>query len=182
MRIVGVDDGAFHPSKKREQQALIVAVLFQDLQILGFRMGRIGVDGRDANKILTSLLRGMRFDVVMLSGVTFGGFNVVDIAKLCATIGRPVMAIIGDKPDNEAVKNALREHFRDWKERWRMVQAAGRIYSFKPLPDEPSLYFEVRGASPRLAKKWIAATSRISRLPEPIRVAGIMAKGLSPLT
>jgi hypothetical protein len=181
-RVVGVDDGAFPASKKLKQHALLVAVLFQGLQILGFRMSRIEVDGRDANKILTSLLRRTRFHVVMLSGISFGGFNVVDIAKLSAVIGRPVMAISGDKPDNDAVRNALRGHFGDWKERWGMVQAAGRIHRFKPLRGEPPLYFEVRGAQPRLAKKWITATATISRLPEPIRVARILARGLSDVT
>src|SRR3989337_4282687 len=112
-RVVGVDDGAFPVSKKLKQHALLVAVLFQGLQILGFRMGRIEVDGRDANKILTFLLRQMRFDVVMLSGISFGGFNVVDIAKLSAVIGRPVVAITADKPDNDAGRNPLRGHFGD---------------------------------------------------------------------
>ncbi len=182
MRIVGVDDGAFHPNKKLKQHALLLAVLFKDLQIVTLRMNRIEVDGRDANKVLMSLLKRMRYDVVMLSGVSFGGFNVVDIAKLSNAVRRPVMALTGDKPDNKAVRNALRGHFEDWEERWRMVQAAGRMHSFKPLPDEPPLYFEVRGASPSLAKKWILATARISRLPEPIRVARIMARGLSDLS
>ena len=166
----------------RSQHALLLAVLFKDLQIVTLRMNRIEVDGRDANKVLMSLLKRMRYDVVMLSGVSFGGFNVVDIAKLSNAVRRPVMALTGDKPDNTAVRNALRGHFEDWEERWGMVQAAGRMHSFKPLPDEPPLYFEVRGASPSLAKKWILATARISRLPEPIRVARIMARGLSDLT
>lgn len=182
MRIVGLDDGAFHPSKNVKQQTILVAVVFHRLRILTVRVGTIQVDGTDANKVLTSLLRSLRYDLVMLSGISFGGFNVVDIGELSKKLRRPVIAITGERPHNRAVQKALREHFADWRERWRMVRSAGKIHSYAPLRNEPCLYFEVRGATPVFAKKAIASTAIISRLPEPIRVARILARGVSALT
>jgi len=179
MRIVGVDDGTFHPNKKVRQCTLLVAVLFHNLRISGVRVGRIEVDGRDANKVLTSLLKGLRYEMVMLSGITFGGFNVVDIGTLSKDLHKPIIAITGELPNNDAVRRALREHFVDWKDRWRMIRSAGKIYSYAPLQKEPRLYFEVKGATAVFAKKAIRSTATISRLPEPIRVAGILARGLS---
>ena len=182
MKIVGVDDGAFPPGRKAKQRTLLAAVLFDKLRLLDVRVGRIHVDGTDANQVLQSLLRRVPCDAVMLSGISFGGFNVVDIARLSRDVRRPVVAITGERPHNEAVQKALREHFVDWRERWAMVRSAGRIYCFAPLRDEPRLYFEVQGATPLFAKKAIATTAIISRLPEPIRVARILARGLSALT
>ncbi len=181
LRIVGVDDGAFPARKNSKHHALLAAVLFQNSRILAVRVDRIQVDGRDANRVLTTILKTLRFDAVMLSGISFGGFNIVDIAELVRSTHKPVIAVIGGRPDNAAVRRALRKHFSDWRERWEMVQNAGRLYTFKPLPQEPKLYFEVKGASPSFAKKAIALTATVSRLPEPIRVAGILAKGLSAL-
>ena len=181
MRVVGVDDGAFPSSNREQQHTNLVAVLFQSLQILAARVGRIEVDGRDANRVLEKLLRTIRFDAVMLSGISFGGFNLVDISNLARATRKPVLAILGEKPDNSAVRNALRAHFSDWEERWRMVRAAGRLYSYKPLPKEPKLYYEVKGAPPYVARSIIASTATISRLPEPVRVASILARGLSGL-
>lgn len=181
MRIVGVDDGAFRQRKNSKQHALLLAVLLQDLKIQTVRIRRIEVDGRDANRVLKSLLGRMRFDAVMLSGIAFGGFNVVDITSLSAEIGRPVIALTGDKPDNRAVFKALRGHFADWEERWAKIKSAGRIHQCKPLRNEPFLYFEVKGTSASLARKWIRLTAKISRLPEPVRVARILAKALSGL-
>ena len=181
MRSVGVDDGAFRPSKKSKQQTLLVAVLFDDLRLLGVKVGRIEVDGRDANGVIKSVLRRITCDVVMLSGISFGGFNVVDIAELSRTVRRPVIAVTGERPHNEAVLTALREHFADWKDRWRMVRSAGKIYSVA-LRNEPRLYFEVQGATRLFAKKAIVSTAAISRLPEPVRVARILARGLSGLS
>lgn len=182
MKIVGVDDGAFRPSKKAKQHTLLVAVSFDKLRLLDITVGTIEVDGRDAGRVLLSLLRPLRFDVVMLSGITFGGFNVVDIDQVSHILRRPVIAITGQRPSNEAVKKALSEHFPDWRERWKMVRAAGRIHSFAPIRDEPRLYFEVRGGTAVFAKNAIASAATISRLPEPVRVARILARGLSALS
>ncbi len=182
LRIVGVDDGAFPADKRVKRYALLAVVLFQNSVISAVRVGPIEVDGRDANRALASMLKTMRFDVVMLSGISFGGFNLVDIAELARSTQKPVIAVSREKPDNAAVRRALWKHFIDWRERWRMVRSAGRLYSFKPLQQEPKLYFEVKGASAAFAKKAIASAATISRLPEPIRVAGIVARGLSALT
>lgn len=182
LRIVGVDDGTFPATKRLREHALLVAVLFENSTISAVRLGRIAVDGRDANRVLTSMVRALRFDLMMLSGVSFGGFNLIDITKLAYQTKKPVIAISREKPDNRAILRALRKHFVDWEERWRIVRRAGRIHAFKPLPEEPELYFEVKGASPSFAKKAIASTAMISRLPEPIRVAGIVARGLSGVT
>jgi endonuclease V-like protein UPF0215 family len=176
-----VDDGAFPPIKHSTDRALLVAVLVENARVLDVRVGHVQVDGRDALQVLTFLLRGLRFDVVMLSGISFGGFNLVDISQLARKTRRPVIAISGDKPHNMLVRKALRTHFEDWEERWEIVQAAGQLHSTKPLRDEPRLYFEVRGASPVFAARVIASTAVISRLPEPVRVARILARGLSDL-
>jgi endonuclease V-like protein UPF0215 family len=113
----------------------------------------------------------------MLSGVSFAGFNVVDIRVLARKIRRPIVVVIREKPDNKAVRAALQKHFDDWRERWNAVKAAGRLYSCKPIRNEPKLYFEVSGGSPTFARQTIISSSAVSRLPEPVRVAGIVAKG-----
>ncbi|HXZ90676.1 MAG TPA: DUF99 family protein [Candidatus Dormibacteraeota bacterium] len=175
-RIVGVDGGAV--SGGRQGRTVLVAALLEGPRIIDVRLGEIEVDGRDAQRVLLSLLSTLSYDFVMLSGVSFGGFNLVDIKLLARKVGKSVIAVIREKPDNKAVRDALRKHFDDWKQRWRAVKDAGRLYSCKPLVDEPKLYFEVGGGSPALAKKVIIASSTISRLPEPVRVAGILARGL----
>lgn len=181
LRMVGIDDGTFRPNRRLLQKAPIVAILFRNLQIMNSEVGLVQVDGTDANRVLMKLLKRMRYDVIMLSGISFAGFNVVDIGNLAASTQRPVIAITGEKPDNQAVRVALRDHFTDWENRWRMIRAAGRVHGFKPHREDPTLYFEVRGGSTALAKRCIAATAKISRLPEPIRVARIVARGLSDL-
>ncbi|MGP8128988.1 MAG: DUF99 family protein [Candidatus Bathyarchaeia archaeon] len=180
-RIVGVDDGAFQIRRGAVGTAVIVAVLFQGCQISATRIGRIEVDGTDANSVLIALLKTLAYDVVMLSGISFGGFNLVDIKRLSRETGKPVIVVIGGRPNNTAVQQALRGHFEDWKRRWQTVRNAGSLYSCRPLVKEPKVYFEVKGCSPSFARKLITSSSMISRLPEPIRVAGLLARGLATL-
>ena len=182
LKIVGVDDGAFSPIKTIGQRALLLAVLYRTSRILTVRLETIEVDGTDAESTLKSLLRKLPFDLVMLSGISYAGFNIMDISKLAHDLEKPVIAVIGERPDNKAVRKALECHFADWRRRWRHVRSAGKLHAFKPLKNEPPLYFEVKGATPDFARLVISRTAVISRLPEPIRVARIMAKGLSPLT
>ena len=146
------------------------------------RLGTIEVDGTDAGATLKSLVRKLPLDLVMLSGISYAGFNIMDISKLAHDLEKPVIAVSGERPDNKAVRKALKDHFADWKRRWGNVRSAGKLYACSPLKDEPKLYFEVKGATPDFARRVISRTAVISRLPEPIRVARIMAKGLSPLT
>jgi len=181
LEIVGVDDGAFVPNR-RDQRAILLTVLLRRARIRAIRVGTIEVDGNDAADVLQELLRCLRYDLVMLSGISFGGFNLIDICKLAHDLRKPVIVISGDKPNNRAVRAALRGHFDDWEDRWRIVRSAGKLYSCKPLKSEPKLYFEVKGTKPKFARQVIAGNALISRLPEPIRVAGILARGLSPYT
>ena len=94
-RIVGVDDGSFQIRKGTVGSAIIVAVLFHGSRISAARVGRVEVDGTDANDVLSALLKSMTYEVVMLSGISFGGFNLVDIKRLSEELGKPVIAVVG---------------------------------------------------------------------------------------
>ena len=155
----------------------LVAALLKGSRILDVRLGRIQIDGLDAQRILVSMLKALSYDVLMLSGISFGGFNLVNLKKLARTTRKPVISVIRDKPNNAAVRAALRKHFGDWRQRWGIVKDAGPVYSCRPVAAEPKMYFEVKGASAAFARRVIASSSLISRLPEPVRVAGIMARG-----
>jgi len=185
LRTVGVDDGGFQSQWspiRRHGKAILAAVLLNEYWIDDIHVGEITVDGLDATEILANLLNRWEFDAVFLSGVSFAGFNLIDADAIYKKFRRPVIVVSGDKPDNMAVKNALQKHFTDWEARWRIIRKLGRIYSAAPVVAEPPLYFEAVGLSPRSAKLMIRALAVSSRLPEPIRVARLIARGLTRYT
>jgi len=185
LRTVGVDDGGFQSPWspfRRQGKAILAAVLLNDYWIDDIRVGEITVDGLDATEILANLLDRWEFDAVFLSGVSFAGFNLIDAHAIYDRFGKPVIVVSGDRPDNVAVKKALQKHFTDWETRWKIIRKLGRIYSAAPVVAEPPLYFEAVGLSARSAKLMIRALAVSSRLPEPIRVARLIARGLTRYT
>ena len=141
----------------------------------------ITVDGLDATRKAERLLKGSIQVPVLLSGVTFGGFNLIDpwrIQKLCRA---PTIVVVGSQPDNRAVKRALSRHFPDWKERWELIRSLGPLHKTRTMQSEGPVFFEQFGCSTREAGLFLKSWAFVSRVPEPLRVAGMVARGLFPL-
>jgi len=181
-RAVGIDDGPSArngTTKSRNNRASLVAVWFDRLGFDEARIGLVQVDGLDSTDAILSLLKETRTTVMFLSGASFAGFNIVDAERLHNTLHIPIIIISREKPDNASVKRALKKHFTDWSIRWKLIRKLGRIHAFAPKPSEQPLYFESVGIPAAQARRIIRAYCATSRVPEPIRVAGIMAKGLA---
>ena len=140
----------------------------------------VTIDGLDATEQLTSMINSSphrkQLRLVMLSGITLAGFNIVDINKLNSATGLPVIALTLEKPDLEAVRKAL-NNLPDHEERWRMILAAGEIHEIRCKGKK--LYVEVAGVSLFDAQEIIKLSSTNSSFPEPLRVAHLVASGIS---
>ncbi len=176
---IGVDDGKLPPKNSLQRKTLLTAVKLKGLSIENIFFTKITVDGLDATTALIKLLKGEVFDLIFLSGVSFAGFNLIDIEELFNSFNKPVIIVTDEKPDNLAVKKALKLHFKDWKIRWEIVKKLGRLYRVKINLYKNPLYFEVIGLHYRKAKELIKALSIFSKVPEPVRMARIIARSLS---
>jgi len=181
-RAVGIDDGPSTRNgitRSRDNRASLVAVWFDRLGFDKARIGIVEVDGLDSTDAILWLLKGTRTTVIFLSGASFAGFNILDAQRLHTALHVPIITISREKPNNASVKRALKKHFTDWGARWKLIRKLGRIHAFAPKPSEQPLYFESVGIPAALARRIIRAYCVTSRVPEPIRVACIMAKGLA---
>ena len=180
LRILGVEDGSFDAfNRKAPGRTLLCGVLMKGDRILKVRHAEIRVDGLDATDKLLSLMRGVEVDAVILGGITFGGFNVIDPRVINTETEVPVIVYSGVEPDNDAVRAALRKHFPDWKRRWKIIEGLGEIHSTRVFREDPEIYFEAIGCDPEWAEEVLKDSAMISRIPEPVRVAGLMARGLT---
>jgi hypothetical protein len=146
--------------------------------IQNVRLRRIAVDGLDATDTLLDMLSGVETDAIILGGVTFGGFNVVDVKQVNDEIGIPLIVFSAEHPNMQATLDALRKHFHDWRERWRRYEVLGPLLSLR-IGDWPEVYYEAIGCSTELAEDVIRDQALTSRTPEVLRVANMIAKGLS---
>jgi hypothetical protein len=147
--------------------------------IMDLRFRWIEIDGLDITDNLLSVLETIDVDVIILGGVTFAGFNIVNIRRLYLTSKIPVIVFISGKPDSEAMYQALRKHFPDWEERWAMIEDLDKIDQTEVNKKWPPIYYGVMGISKGGAEKILRYSARLSRVPESVRVAGIIAKGLT---
>ncbi len=178
-RVVGVEDGGF--SREADvQKALLVSVFLHGISIIDFQMTDIEVDGLDATEKFNCMLRRWSFDSVILAGVSYAGFNLIDPNVVFESFGKPVIVVARTKPNSKAVKGALLRHFEDWETRWAVVEKLGRVYEIVSVPNEPPVYAEIIGADLRWARNLMRRLSVCCRIPEPIRVARLIARGLTP--
>ncbi len=177
MPVVGVEDGSFQKGITRK--AILAAVLLRGVEIESVKVARITVDGLDATKKLTELLNRWEFAAVLLAGVSFAGFNLIDPTVILEKFGKPIIIISREKPDNKAVKRALKKHFKDWEIRWGVFEKLGSVFKVATLADEPPIYVEAVGVGIKSACNLIRALSICGRVPEPIRVARLIARGIS---
>ncbi len=113
----------------------------------------------------------------MLNGVTFGGFNVVDIEALNDLTGVPVIAVMRKLPDMESIGRAL-EHLSEPRQRYEMILRAGEIREVTTKWRGGPVYCQCKGIEKDDAARLIVDTAVHSRLPEPVRVAHIIATGV----
>lgn len=177
MRVVGVEDGSFQ--KGRTRKALIASVLLKETKIEDIKIIKVTVDGLDATKKFAKNLTQWKFDAIMLAGVSFAGFNLIDPTTIYEKFGKPTIIIARTKPDNRKVKRALQRHFEDWEIRWKVFEKVGPIHEVFTLAGEAPLYVEAVGADVKWASRLILTLSFCGRVPEPIRVARLIARGLS---
>ena len=180
IRIIGVDDGKFVPHTQGD--VIVVGVVFRGgCSIDGVMHTHVAIDGFDATEKLISMITSSphckQLRLVMLNGITFAGFNVVDIKKLNLATKLPVIALTRHKPDLEAVRKALNNMPKS-EERWKMILAAGDIHEVSCLGKK--VYLELAGISLADAQKVVELTSTSSRFPEPLRVAHLIASGITP--
>jgi endonuclease V-like protein UPF0215 family len=179
IRILGFDDSPF---SRNDKSVSVIGVIYRGGNFLdGILKTEVKVDGLDSTDKLAKLINSTRHKkqlrILMLDGLTFGGFNLVDISKLSKETKLPVMVINRKKPNLKEVKNALR-NFKDYNERWNIVMKAGKIKTCK-LKDNKKVYFQAIGLADEDAEDIIRLSCTHSQIPEVLRVAHLIGSGIT---
>ncbi len=178
LKIVGIEDGSFKPFK-RDERTLICCTSFKKNTLVDIQFEWINVDGMDVtNKVLTILAK-QQIDVIILGGISFAGFNLIDVKKINEETSLPIIMFSRKKPNRDSMRAAIRKHFSDWNERLILLRGLGRSYTTVTYPGSPPIFFGVFGTSPEFAETVLKYSCPLCRIPEPIRTASIIAKGLT---
>jgi len=181
IRVLGVDDGIFVPHTKGMVD--VIGVVYRGGYWLdGVMRTEVIIDGMDATEKIASMIKKSphyeQLRVVVLNGITFAGFNVVDITELFKRVGLPIIAVTQEKPNFVKIRKAL-DNLPECEKRWKAIENAGKTIKIQTRNTEEAVYMQIVGVSQKDAEKILRSTSTRSNVPEALRVAHIIASGLA---
>ena len=175
--LIGFDDGQFHLRKPQSRVPIVGAVMKGAAYLEGVLQDFMAVDDGITQTILRMLRESPHLGqirAILTPGITFGGFSVLDIHEIYEELAIPVIVIIHRYPDFGRIRKALFDHFPDGAQRWKLIQKAG-----KPNLDTSSgLYVQHIGCTFDICSQIIRLTTIQGKVPEPLRVAHLIASGL----
>ncbi len=177
IRVLGIDDSYFVPH--RPGRVDIVGVVTRaPSYIEGILIRKIEVDGLDCTEKVIDMLTtkyGRQIKAVLAQGMTFGGFNILDIDRVYNTSGIPVVAVSRKLPSMEDIKSALEKHFSDWELRWKLL-SAHQIHKIRN--GRYDVYVQFVGLNEKEVKKLLELFTVRGAIPEPLRIAHLIASAL----
>jgi endonuclease V-like protein UPF0215 family len=173
--VIGIDDAPFERHYRGD--VMVVGAVFSRTRLDGVVRGYVRRDGVNATRRIVEMVEGHQFcghiRAVLLQGIAVAGFNVVDIHQLCQTLKRPVLVVTRRRPDLAAVNRALLGRIPGGMRKWKLIERAG------PMEPLGTLYVQRAGLSLSEAAAMLKATTLHGLLPEPLRVAHLIAGGIT---
>ncbi len=174
VRIIAWDDCAFGFNDK---SVMIIGAVFRGGKFIdGLVSATIEKDGTDATDRISESVRASRhydqLSLIMLNGISFAGFNMADMQMIHEKTGLPVIAVTRRRHDVRKFLAAMKR-LGNYDRRRSCVKRAGKIYKHEKL------FYQKCGIGTGECKEIFKITCVQSNIPEPLRVAHLIASGLS---
>jgi endonuclease V-like protein UPF0215 family len=174
---LGIDDSVL-----LNEKVMVIGAVYRGGDWMdGVLHSYITKDGLDATAVICRMVLSSKhysqIRVIMLDGITYAGFNVIDTEKLYRETGIPLIVFMRSYPNFEKLKSALK-YFQDGEKRWKIMEKAGEIYSIAVEKGRSSIYILKIGVSLENVGKIIRFSSTRGNIPEPLRVAHLIATGI----
>lgn len=172
--LVGFDDAPF--AREHRGDVLLIGAVYAGPRLDGVLSTRVRRDGVNATRRLAAAVAGSRFHrqlhAVLLQGVAFAGFNVVDVPRLAEALELPVLVVARQAPDMAAVRRALLSRVPGGARKWRLIRQLG------PMEPLAGLHVQRWGIDAADAERLLRHSAINGKLPEPLRTAHLIAGGV----
>ena len=173
IRVLGIDDGPF--DKFNDKEVIVVGTVYRGGSFIdGVISTKVRVDGDNSTEKLVEMINKCKFkpqlQVILLDGIAVGGFNVVDVNDLNKKTGIPVIVVMRDYPDFKKIEKASTK--LNHAEKIKLLKKAGKVYQLGEI------FVQAIGLTLKQAEEIIDITCTHSLLPEPLRVAHLIAGGV----
>ncbi len=176
IRLLGIDDASF---EKGDEQVLVIATFFRGGQSMdGVLSTHVHVDGDDATDKVIQMINNSKFksqiQAILLDGIAFGGFNVVNIEGVWKHTGIPAIVVVRKMPDFDKLEKTLRK--LGMEKKYQLMEKAGKPK--KITLSQGTIHIQTAGISFAEAEQIIKLSCTHSNIPEPIRAAHLIGAGI----
>ncbi len=116
--------------------------------------------------------------IIMTRGVTIAGFNYLDLALLSKKTSLPVISVVDREPDMNKIADALL-NLLNGEKRLEIIKKNGLPKPIISSPNEEPVYVQSFGLAEKEVIQIIQNATKSGRIPEPIRVARLIAIAFS---
>jgi len=172
--VLGVDDGPFDKGVSRTVPLVGVTMEGPDL-VEAVSVTEFPIDGEDVTDFLADWIEPLRvkpaLQGIFFGGITIAGLAIIDVHALSTRLGLPVVIVNRREPSDERLIEAL--------------ESAGLIHRLAILERAPAaqrvdggIYAASAGGDHAAAASLVRATLGKSDLPEPLRLAHLIARAI----
>jgi len=177
IRVLGIAESF---RRDLEKSVLAGIVMRSDFIIDGVGFNRITIGGMDATEGIMHLVESLRRDdinLMMLNGCVISWFNIVDIQEVYERLQIPLICVTYE--ESEGLEEHIAKHF-EANERDVRIEAYKRLGDRVPvkLYDQFEVLIRFLGIEKTEAEVVLKKFTAHGRVPEPLRVARIVARAL----
>lgn len=173
--VLGIDDGPFEKFAPGAEAPLVGVMMEGADQVEAVALTRFPVDGDGVTAFLADWIEALRFrpalQAVVFGGITLAGLALLDPEALALRLAVPVLVLNRRAPRDAGLRRALRA--AGLEARVAQLERAPAAFPLGPL------HVSVSGASREEAALLLERTRRKSPLPEPLRVAHLIARAIA---
>ena len=164
--------------KENEKSSHLAGVVMRrDFNIDGFVFGQSTIEGNDATDVILKMHQKLNRDdvsFIMISGLIISMYNIVDIKKIWNQLKIPVIGVTYE--DSKGIEDAIKYHFPDsYQSKIDEYHRLGQRTKIS-LHTGYDVFVRVEGCTILEAKNLLNAITLQGSVPEPLRVAQLLAK------
>lgn len=173
IRAIGFDDAPFE--RHQTEKVNISGIVCANTRFEGMVWGAVDVDGDDATETICQLLIGKKFlpqlHLVLIDGIGFGGFNLVNLASLAQRLQLPCVAMMRKLPNIRKMTAAM-SRLPNYEQRLAILKQAGKIHAYPPF------VFQVQGEHPEIIAQALFKLTDRGKVPEALRLAHLVGSAV----
>ncbi|WP_048148122.1 endonuclease dU [Methanolacinia paynteri] len=173
VRVLGIAESFVQGANK---SVLAGVVMRRDMVIDGTAFGFSTIGGTDATDAVLNIFASLQrkdINYIMLSGCVISWFNIIDPERVCSEINVPVIGVTYE--DSGGLADDIMHHFPGDEERLSAYKKLG-IRERVILKTGYDVYLRSWGVDNTEACFVCDSFTKEGRIPEPLRVAGIVAR------